>query len=254
MRGLKSFIYKLLVGGVLFSAGVSLQASWNPGNYIGDSKIKQNRGKLHQKKYKMLKRDVLFDLKQTLISREKIRLLMDLTLMTRPEVCVEIGAFTGLSVLPVAATLQYLGQGKIFAVDAWSNEIASLNLEDNDPMKPWWSQVDMVKARQIFNQRMSTWLVKDFCTPVRKSSQQVKNKFDKIDFLHLDGDYSEVGSLADAKLYVPKVKKGGYILLSNLSIAPKGKQSKMKTFHYLLESSEIVTEIEHFNTILFRKK
>lgn len=58
---------------------------------------------------------------------------MDVVYTTRPGVCVEIGAFTGSSVLPVAATLKYLGAGKIFAIDAWSNEEAVRYLSPNDP-------------------------------------------------------------------------------------------------------------------------
>jgi hypothetical protein len=72
--------------------------------------------------------------------------------------------------------------------------------------------------------------------------------------LHLDGDYSEKGSMQDVELYLPRVKSGGYVLLSNLFTMVKGKAPKMKSFTALFDTCEMVCEIERDNAVLFRKR
>ena len=46
---------------------------------------------------------------------------MDLVVLLQPEVCVEIGVFTGYSFLPIVTTLAFLDAGSAYAIDPWSN-------------------------------------------------------------------------------------------------------------------------------------
>src|SRR5690348_4614810 len=94
-----------------------LHSDWDPEYCFPDDDISV----LDDFIFKNLKEDMVSCLKNSWCSKEKIQLLMDLVYMTKPEVCVEIGAFTGSSVLPVAATLKYLQHGTMIAIDAWSN-------------------------------------------------------------------------------------------------------------------------------------
>ena len=117
-----------------------------------------------------------------------------------------------------------------------------------------WARVDMKGIYDQFIQMENEWDIWSFCLPIRSPSSIAVNQVNNIDFLHLDGDYTAIGSLQDVQLYLPKVKSGGYVLLSNLFTMVKGKQPKLKSFLTLFDSCEIVAEIERDNAILFRKK
>lgn len=204
--------------------------------------------------YQQLKSKVLRSLKGTWCSEEKTNLMMDLVLLKKPKMCVEIGAFTGSSVLPIATTLQFLKSGEIYAIDAWSNAIATRYWSDNDPNKAWWAGLDMKFVKQTFKDMVKTWKLKSCCKILQAPSEELIHQMSTIDFLHIDGDYSEVGSLKDVQLYLPKVRSGGYVLFSNLCTMVNGKQPKIKAFLALLEDCEIVCEIEEDNAVLFKKK
>lgn len=200
-----------------------------------------------------LKLKVKQHLQHSWCSEEKVELLMDLTYILQPQICVEIGAFTGSSVLPVAATLDYVGQGTIYAIDAWSNEVAIQHLAPEDPNRNWWSTVDMGVIRHSFDHLMGSWGLLAVCHPIAQSSEEALPLIPEIDFLHLDGDFSEVGALYDAEHYVAKVKSGGYVLLSNVYHMVKNKQPKLKALNYLFETCEYITDVDRDNTVLFRK-
>jgi len=232
-----------------------LFADWKP-EYLtegGDEFISLDV--LQDKKFQMLKSKVAKYLTNSWCSQEKAELLMDLVLVKKPAVCVEIGACTGSTVLPVAATLKHLGRGKVFAIDAWSNEVAVRNWDENDPNRPWWSQVSMDTLQKMFHDTLTTWGLHPYCTTLRMTSEKAADQIpNNIEFLHLDGDYSEIGSMQDVELYLPKVKSGGYILLSGFYTMVNNKQPKLKSFCALFDACDVVAEIEHDNAILFRKQ
>lgn len=209
---------------------------------------------LNDPKYLKLKSDVKKQLEVSWCSVEKIDLLMDLVLITHPKECVDIGAFTGSTVFPVAMALKYLKKGKIYAIDAWSNEEAIKNLDEDDPNRAWWATVDMSGVYKSFLKLINSWALGTYCIPLKLTSENAIQQVDNITFLHLDGDFSEQGSLNDVNLYLPKVKSGGYVLLSNLFILVKGNYSKIKSYCKILESCDMIYEIENENAILFRKR
>jgi len=228
-----------------------LYAEWDPSVLQSTPNF---RFFLKKSSYEILKKKIIQELKNSWCSIEKIHLLMDLTLLTRPKVCVEIGACMGASILPVAATLKHLNSGKIFAIDAWSNLEAIKYLADDDPNKQWWAHLDMNSVHAQYQALVKRWSLENVCTEVfGPSTQAINNIPAEIDFLHLDGDYSERGSLEDAELYLPKVKSGGYILLSNFYLMIAREQPKVQTFVALCDQCEIVASIENNNAILFRK-
>jgi hypothetical protein len=203
--------------------------------------------------YQNLKKDLISELSTVWCSKEKIELLMDLVYVVKPKVCVEIGVFSGSSLIPVAVMLKYLQHGMVFAVDAWSNAEATKYIEYDDPNLPGWSAVDLLGAHIQFIQRLGQKAVQSYCTILRNPSAVAAQFIGEIDFLHLDGDYTEKGSLEDVALYLPKVKSGGYILLSSLFVMVKGKATKMKAFSKLFDHCEMICQIDRDNVILFRK-
>lgn len=135
-----------------------------------------------------LKRRVLKELQNSWCSCEKANLMMDLIVLTQPDVCVEIGVFDGGSFLPVAALLKFLNQGKIYAIDAWSNEAAIENMRINNPHRDWWSKVDLEGVYRSFRALLRRWKLDPYCHVIRFSSEAAVELIDEIDFLHLDGD------------------------------------------------------------------
>lgn len=85
-------------------------------------------------------------------SREKAELLMDFIYETKPVVSVEIGAFAGATTFPMAAALQYLNQGLLYAIDVWDNQAAVAGLEEGDPTRENWlnANIDMGQVRKAF--------------------------------------------------------------------------------------------------------
>lgn len=251
MNIILSHVVRLLMIPIVIST-MSLCADWDPEYALGDYKTEDMIRLMHPG-YQILKENVINALQGTWCSREKADLLMDLVVVTQPKVCVEIGACTGSSVLPIAATLKFLNRGSLYAIDAWSNEVAIRNLEFNDPNRPWWATVNMTHMRSVYDQTIQKWQLSQFCYTIQDTSEEAIKYVPLIDFLHLDGDYSEKGSVRDVELYLPNVKSGGYILLSNLFIMVNNTQPKIKAFCALFDSCELVCEIERDNAVLFRK-
>ena len=250
---MKDSLMKFIFGLIVLISPSTLRAEWNPQESLFDCIDPSAFQSLNDPNFLHLKKYIIEFLKDSWCSKEKINLLMDLTCLTHPQVCVEIGAFTGSSVLPVAATLRFQGNGKIFAIDAWSNEEAVKYLDDYDPNKSWWSKVNMVEAIQKFDQTIYSWHLNSYCTKIHESSENVVELLSEIDFLHLDGDYSEYGSCKDVELYLPKVKTAGSILLSNVFIMVNEDQHKLQYFYNLFNACKMICEIENSNAILFKK-
>lgn len=186
-------------------------------------------------------------------SAEKASMLMDLVFIEKPKVCVEIGVFTGSTLLPVAATLQYIGQGKVFAIDSWSNEEAVKNMSKGDLNREWWAQINMTEVFQVFSQMVQDWKFKPYCKVLNRTSESAVNEMGSIDFIHFDGNYSEKSSLQDVALYLPKVKKGGYILFSNVLLSADGIHPKTEALFALFDCCDIIAELENGNAYLLKK-
>ena len=203
--------------------------------------------------YEQLRVRVLDELQNSWCSEEKARLLMDLIVLECPQVCVEIGVFAGASFLPAAAVIKFLGVGDIYAIDPWSNFEATKNMADRDPNKAWWLRVDFEEVYQLFQAMRLRWNLHSHSHVMRLTSERAAKYIGKIDLLHMDGDYSVEGSVQDVELYLPKVRKGGYILFSNRLLTVDNKQPKMAAFHLLLNYCEVLHQMDHGNVVLLRK-
>lgn len=58
-----------------------------------------------------------------------------------------------------------------------------------------------------------------YCIPMRTTGRIALKQFpnESIDILHIDGNHTEDVALADAKMYLPKVKSGGYIWFDDVN-------------------------------------
>lgn len=201
-----------------------------------------------------LKLQVVEFLANSWCSREKAILIMDLIYQTKPRVCVEIGTFTGSSLLPIATSLKYAQCGHVFAIEPWSNQEAVKCIPESDNNYPWWSTVEMSAIKKQCQQLIQDWNISSVCKLIEKTSSAAVNQFleGEIDFLHIDGNFSEEGALEDVKFFLPKVKPGGYILLSNLFQQIDGKFTKLTSMWMLYDNCDVLWNEEH-NTVLFQK-
>jgi hypothetical protein len=201
-----------------------------------------------------LEQKIVDFLKTSWCSEEKAKLILKCVIANRPKVCVEIGAFTGSSTLPLLAALQYVNHGHAYVIDAWSNTEAIRGLPKADPNAVWWASLNMHAVKSQFIQTMNQWSLSPYFQVLHMSSQEAVAQLPEIDFLHLDGNFSEEGALLDSQLYLPKVVPKGHILISNLLTMVGNQPTKMKALWPLFEQCEIVSEIENGNAFLFRKK
>lgn len=229
-----------------------LEGGWNPQTCIQMDDTAAF-GVLQDASYLGFKNLVFDELRDSWCSQEKADMLMDLVVLTRPKVCVEIGVFTGASLVPVLAALSFTGTGTAYGVDSWSNLDAVRGLSPLDQHYRWWLAVDMGEARQIFADTMVKWSFPCDYKVIQAPSKKAVSRFEQIDFLHIDGNFSEQGALEDVMLYLPKVAPGGYILLSNLLITVDGYYTKMKALWALMDQCETIAEIEGSNAALFQK-
>lgn len=245
------FILKRIYGLSLLI--LSLHAMHLFGDSLHETKvfIEEQKFVLPDARFQKLKSRVIKYLANSWCSTKKAEMIMDLIFAIRPEVCVEIGVFNGSSVLPVAATLRHLKEGCIYAIDSWSNEEAVRHMPTNDPNFGWWSQVNMDNAKNKFTTLIKQWNLQSFCSVIHATSEVAVQRIPEIDFLHLDGNFCEEAASKDVELFLPRVKSGGYILLSNLFQVVDNQYTKMSSMWKLFDECEIVYEVD--NAALFRK-
>lgn len=184
-------------------------------------------------------------------TREKALTLVDLVLEREPQVCVEIGVFGGASFYPIASALKLVGKGVAIGIDPWDRNEMILNL---DPVQDqghirWWSKVNMDRILSNFNAMLKRLELGRFAIAIRATSEQAAWLISEIDFLHIDGNHSEVNSLQDVALYLPKVRAGGVVVYHD-ALWPE----RQRALEVLMESCEVIDLIDNGNCIVLEKR
>ena len=135
----------------------------------------------------------------------------------RPKCVVELGIFGGRSMLPMALQAKDNGFGVVFGVDPWTHA-AALEGEHKKADSDWWSKVDLERIMIRFMGQIINLGLVDVAVPIRATSQAVAGIFpeNSIDLLHQDSNHSELVSLREIALYLPKVRSGGIVVLDDL--------------------------------------
>ncbi len=251
MNLLKTIYRKLVVTSTFVIISQPIYSNWDAREHIIDSQ--SNKSELNDKKFINLKAKVTDFLKNSWCSQEKTELLMEVILLEKPRICVEVGVFTGSTILPVASTLKFIGAGTVYAIDPWSNYEAIKDLSDLDPNKKWWGEVNMNGIYSQFKKMKKKWKLESQCKTIRKTSAEAVDEIGDIDFLHLDGNCSRRINLEDAKSYIPKVRKGGLIFVSNLWLSIGQELFKLDMIQHILDHSSFLCDIENGNSALFKK-
>jgi len=246
-------ITKRLILNFLCFVPCLMYANWDFENSIPGAST-NSLDVLRDKKFKYLQNRVYGKLRKSWCTREKAQLIMESIVLIAPSIYVEIGAFSGSTILPAASALKFIKHGHLFVIDAWSNDEAIKGLKNNDINTDWWSKVDMTSVKKELGKMIRDNFLQSYCTVIEAPSQIAVSQFDAIDFLHLDGNFSEEGAFQDVQIYLPKVKSGGYILLSNAFYVIANEYTKLKSLWVLLDHCDVISEIEDCDTILFRKR
>lgn len=184
-------------------------------------------------------------------TQEKALNFIDLVLEVKPEICVEIGVFGGASLFPTASALKFLGRGVVIGIDPWDKLecIHSFNPVSEAPDLAWWGSVNLDHIFISYLNMIKRYGLLDYCITLKTTSAQAISELDFIDILHLDGNSSEAVFTQDVRLYLAKVRTGGYIWLND-SLWEKRQQA----IELLLDSCDVVKLIDNGNCILFKKR
>ena len=182
---------------------------------------------------------------------EKARNFIDLVLEVKPELCVEIGVFGGRSLFPVASALKFLGDGLVIGIDPWNTEET---IRYFDPVRDrahinWWSKVNMEQIYYSYLGLLAQHDLDEYCITLKTTSESAAPAIGPIDILYIDGNHSEGVSTQDVNLYLPKVRKGGYIWLNDSLWS-----DLQPAIDLLFEECDFIKLIDNGNCILFRKR
>ena len=184
-------------------------------------------------------------------SKEKALNFIDLVLEVKPQVCVEIGVYGGSSLFPVASALKFLDDGVIIGIDPW-DKLECVKyfdpIEDKINLDSW-IKADLDWILKTFLLMLKRNGLEEYCFIMKMSSEKAASQIETIDILYLDGNFSEEGSLLDVRLYLPKVRSGGYIWMND-ALSPKRTQAG----ELLLEACDVVKFIDSGSCILYKKR
>lgn len=168
-------------------------------------------------------------------------------LETKAKVCVDIGVYAGRSTIAMGFAARELGDSMVYAIDPWQAGYATEG-DDVAPNANWWKNnaqletIHRLAMEQIWAHRLEQWV-----TIIRAPSQYVHQLFPVIDFINVDGCHTEVASCRDVKLYVPKLKSGGYLTFDDSSW-----ETTQKALRIVEESCELVNDTGEART--YRKR
>jgi predicted O-methyltransferase YrrM len=152
---------------------------------------------------------------------EKRNFIHTLVELTDSRFCVEIGVYKGSSLLTFVEILEKI-KGNIVGIDPWSYEMSKNTLWSKEYENYIYNE--LLKGQETFD-RIYNGISKiimdnnlnETVSLIRKPSEDafIDFELESIDILHIDGNHNEMNSSRDILLYLPLVKKGGYIIMDD---------------------------------------
>lgn len=130
--------------------------------------------------------------------------------------CVEIGVWRGRSFAPMVIATKYTN-GHAYGIDPYTAENMNELDAPNNVLEILPTVINTINFEKVY-QDVTNNITKKYinCSIIRKTAENAIHDIpDDIDLLHIDGNHdTELVSL-DIKLYVPKVKPTGYIIMDD---------------------------------------
>ncbi|MGC4006335.1 MAG: class I SAM-dependent methyltransferase [Pirellulales bacterium] len=169
----------------------------------------------------------------------------------RPNLVVEIGIFGGRSLLPIAVSMKYLGQGVVYGIEPWSNSVA-VEVPTNPTNDEWWSTVDLnAVKRACFEHLLKYDVIGQAKILECRSTEAFMFLNGKIDMIHVDGNHSAEQALDDVKIAYNAVMSRGHIWMDDIRW-----ESVKPAMRFLYDNCETVCEYDEPGCAygLYRKK
>lgn len=154
---------------------------------------------------------------------------------TKAAVCLDIGVFAGRSTISMGFAAREIGASKVYGIDPWKidSAIEGDNVEEN---ARWWKESSNLEKmhtetmHSIWAHRLDQWV-----TIIRNGSQYVTQLFPFIDFINIDGCHTEIASTRDVNLYLPRLRRGGYLCFDDADW-----QSTQKALKLIEEKCDLI--------------
>jgi len=179
-------------------------------------------------------------------SYEKAAVLIDAILKTKPETIVEIGVYGGKSLVPMAYALEMNGKGLIYGIDPWDTTESLKGIKNESSEYFWGSYVDHQVVMQNLINKILQFKLQKRITLIRNSSLEAP-PIEDIDILHIDGNHSDEASYIDVTKWVPLVKKGGLIILDDMTWYEENAFTQARSIDYLNEHCGKIAEFKGEN-------
>jgi predicted O-methyltransferase YrrM len=153
----------------------------------------------------------------------KGNLIKDLVIKTNAQLCVEIGVFKGASLMYFVEALE-MTKGRVIGIDPYTIE-SLINEIPNKDLTQYYYEVlfkDQIVLDNLYNNIsniISENKLDSVVSLVRFKSEDYYSNIEKesIDVLHIDGNHDEEYVTKDIQLFLPLVKKGGYIIMDDIT-------------------------------------
>lgn len=143
----------------------------------------------------------------------KAQTLASLVIGTRPDIIVEIGVWSGKSLLPMALACKEVGHGMVIGIDPY--EAAASAEGQSQANAEWWSNAQAhQEMHDFFMAEVNRLGLQNVVRLIRHRSGVVEPPAN-IGLLHSDGNHGRQ-AVSDVKRFSPAVRLGGFVVLDDL--------------------------------------
>lgn len=136
--------------------------------------------------------------------------------------CVDLGVFGGRSLVAMGMAQQYLRTqkpgwpGRVVGIDSYSNSDC-VNGVEGEENKEWWATVDLKMIRKGAEDAIMNFGLGSICPLMIMTGVEAVPSFgdESLDLVHIDGSHGEEESVRDVKLWWPKIRAGGVMVMDD---------------------------------------
>lgn len=135
---------------------------------------------------------------------------------TLPNIVVEIGVYAGKSLINSALALRDNGGGIIYGIDPWRTKTAVHDMAPEENVS-FWANTDLDDVHMACMHAIWEHGVENHIVIMRSTSYIASKIFEpqSIEIIYIDGGHSEMASILDVNVYLPKVRHRGHIWIDD---------------------------------------